>query len=64
MVGRYGPHNPDETYVEHKYSEQLFDTGELSLNYATAGEASKPAVLLVPGQTERGIRPPSLQGFS
>ena len=52
MVGRYGPHNPDETYVEHKYPEQLFDTGELRLNYATAGEASNPAVLLVPGQTE------------
>lgn len=52
MVGRYGPHNPDETYVEHKYPEQLFDTGEVRLNYAMAGEASKPAVLLVPGQTE------------
>src|ERR1700722_977696 len=52
MVGRYGPHNPDETYLAHRYPEQLFDTGELSLNYATAGEASKPAVLLAPGQTE------------
>jgi pimeloyl-ACP methyl ester carboxylesterase len=52
MVGRYGPHNPDETYVEHRFPEQLFDTGEVQLNYATAGEASKPAVLLVPGQTE------------
>src|SRR5579859_4465354 len=52
MVGRYGPHNPDETYVEHRYPEQLFDTGEVRLNYATAGEASNPAVLLVPGQTE------------
>jgi pimeloyl-ACP methyl ester carboxylesterase len=52
MVGRYGPHNPDETYVAHKYAEQLFDTGEVQLNYATAGEASKPALLLVPGQTE------------
>jgi pimeloyl-ACP methyl ester carboxylesterase len=52
MVGRYGPHNPDETYVEHRYPEQLFDTGEVRLNYATAGEGSKPAVLLVPGQTE------------
>ena len=38
MVGRYGPHNPDETYVEHRYPEQLFDTGEVRLNYATAGE--------------------------
>lgn len=52
MVGRYGPHNPDETYVAHGYPEQLFDTGELKLNYATAGDASKPALLLVPGQTE------------
>src|SRR5512135_709935 len=52
MVGRYGPHNPDETYVAHAYAEQLFDTGELTLNYATAGEASSPALLLIPGQTE------------
>ena len=28
MAGRYGPHNPDETYVPHGYPEQLFDTGE------------------------------------
>jgi pimeloyl-ACP methyl ester carboxylesterase len=52
MVGRYGPHNPDETYVAHGYPEQLFDTGEVKLNYATAGAASNPALLLVPGQTE------------
>jgi len=52
MPGRYGPHNPDETYVPHKFPEQLFDTGELTLNYATAGDASKPALLLIPGQTE------------
>jgi pimeloyl-ACP methyl ester carboxylesterase len=52
MVGRYGPHNPDETYVPHKYPEQLFDTGELQLNYATAGNSSRPALLLIPGQTE------------
>jgi pimeloyl-ACP methyl ester carboxylesterase len=52
MVGRYGPHNPGETYVSHRYPEQLFDTGELSLNYATAGEPGRPALLLVPGQTE------------
>ena len=52
MAGRYGPHNPNETYVAHGYPEQLFDTGEVKLNYATAGEASSPALLLVPGQTE------------
>jgi pimeloyl-ACP methyl ester carboxylesterase len=52
MVGRYGPHNPDETYVPHNYPEAVFDTGEVRLNYATAGEPSKPAMPLVPGQTE------------
>ena len=52
MVGRYGPHNPDATYVAHGYPEQLFDTGEVRLNYAIAGDASRPAVLLAPGQTE------------
>jgi pimeloyl-ACP methyl ester carboxylesterase len=52
MVGRYGPHNPDETYVAHRHPEQLFDTGEVLLNYATAGDASMPALLFVPGQTE------------
>jgi pimeloyl-ACP methyl ester carboxylesterase len=52
MVGRYGPHNPDETYIPHAYAEQLFDTGELLMNYATAGDAALPALLLIPGQTE------------
>jgi len=52
MPGRYGPHNPDETYVAHKFAEQLFDTGEAKLNYATAGDPELPALLLVPGQTE------------
>jgi pimeloyl-ACP methyl ester carboxylesterase len=52
MPGRYGPHNPSETYIPHRYAEQLFDTGELLLNYATAGAAARPALLLVPGQTE------------
>lgn len=49
---RYGPHNPDETYVAHSIQEQLVDLGEVELNYATLGDASKPALLLVPGQTE------------
>jgi pimeloyl-ACP methyl ester carboxylesterase len=52
MPGRYGPHNPDETYVAHKYPEQLFDTGEVTLNYVTAGDPARPALLLIPGQTE------------
>jgi pimeloyl-ACP methyl ester carboxylesterase len=50
--GRFGPHNPDETYVDHRFPEQLADLGEVQMNYATAGDPAKPALLLVPGQTE------------
>jgi pimeloyl-ACP methyl ester carboxylesterase len=55
-MGRYanafGPHRPEATYVPHKFPEQLCDTGEVALNYAVAGRADKPALLLIPGQTE------------
>src|SRR6516162_10793059 len=50
--GRYGPHAPDDTYVEHAYPEQLVDLGEVQLNHATAGDPSNRALLLIPGQTE------------
>ena len=50
---RYGPHNPDGTYIAHEFPEQLVDLGEVQMNYATAGAASSsPALLLIPGQTE------------
>ena len=49
---RFGPHNPDETYVSHKIAEQLADLGEVEMNYATVGDPSKPALLLIPGQSE------------
>ena len=49
---RFGPHNPDETYIAHAFDEQLVDLGEVRMNYATVGDASKPALLLIPGQTE------------
>jgi hypothetical protein len=49
---RYGPHNPAETYVAHEFSEQLVDLGEVEMNYATAGDAASPALLLIAGQTE------------
>jgi pimeloyl-ACP methyl ester carboxylesterase len=48
----FGPHAPDATYVAHGYDERIFDTGELELNYATIGDPSRPALLLIPGQTE------------
>jgi pimeloyl-ACP methyl ester carboxylesterase len=50
--GRYGPHNPDETYITHGFEEHLADLGEVGLNYAMVGDASLPALLLIPGQTE------------
>jgi pimeloyl-ACP methyl ester carboxylesterase len=49
---RFGPHNPDETYVPHDFPEQLADLGEVRMNYAKVGDRSRPALLLVPGQTE------------
>src|SRR5205823_171476 len=48
--GPYGPEYPDVTYVPHAYPETLFDTGEIMLNHAVTGPASKPALLLVPPQ--------------
>ena len=48
----FGPHAPDDTYVAHDFDEQLFDVGEVEINYVTAGDASRPALLLIPGQTE------------
>ncbi len=49
---RYGPHNPGETYVAHDIAENVVDLGEVRMNYATSGDASAPALLLIPGQTE------------
>ena len=48
----FGPHAPDATYVDHGYDEQLYDTGEAELNHVVVGDPAKPALLLVPGQTE------------
>jgi pimeloyl-ACP methyl ester carboxylesterase len=50
--GRFGPHAPDETYVPHAFPEQLVDLGEVELNHVVVGDPSKPALLLIPGQTE------------
>lgn len=48
--GPYGPEYPDATYVPHKYPEALFDTGEIQVNYGTAGTDDKPALVLIPPQ--------------
>jgi pimeloyl-ACP methyl ester carboxylesterase len=49
---RFGPHNPDETYIPHAFPEQLAGLGEVQMNYVSVGDASKLALLLIPGQTE------------
>src|SRR5262245_15309260 len=48
----FGPHAPEATYVPHDFAEQLVDLGEVQLNYVVAGDESRPALLLIPGQTE------------
>ena len=39
-------------FVPHAYPEHLVDLGEVRLNYSTLGEPTRPALLLVPGQSE------------
>ena len=41
-----------ETFVSHRFPENLVDLGEIRMNYATVGTADLPALLLIPGQTE------------
>ena len=43
--------HPD-LFVEHGFPEHLVDLGEVRLNYAVAGDAANPALLLIPGQSE------------
>jgi len=57
FANAFGPHAPADTYVPHAFEERLFDTGEVELNYVSAGSVSagspdRPALLLIPGQTE------------
>jgi len=49
---RFGPDYPAETYVPHAFPEHTIDTGEAVINYAVVGSPDKPALLLIPGQTE------------
>jgi pimeloyl-ACP methyl ester carboxylesterase len=48
----YGPDNPEETYVPHAYPENTIDLGEVVMNYVAVGNPTRPALLLVPAQTE------------
>lgn len=41
-----------ETFVPHGFTEHTVDLGEIRMNYAVAGDAELPALLLIPGETE------------
>jgi len=45
-------HTREHIFVSHAYDEHQVDLGEVRMNYATAGDSSLPALLLIPGQTE------------
>jgi pimeloyl-ACP methyl ester carboxylesterase len=40
-----------DVYVPHAHPEQQVDLGEITMNYAEAGDPGRPAVLLIPEQT-------------
>ena len=48
----YAPFRDPRSFVPHAYEERLADLGEIQMNYAQAGSPGKPALLLIPGQTE------------
>jgi hypothetical protein len=53
--GPYGPEPPDATYVTHAYPESLFDTGQVTLDYASTGSAGSPPLQ----QPEQRLRVPT-----
>jgi pimeloyl-ACP methyl ester carboxylesterase len=48
----YEANDRADTFVPHAFEERLADLGEVRMNYARVGTADKPALLLIPGQTE------------
>ena len=42
---------PLDVFVPHAYPEHSADLGEISMNYVVSGPETKPALLLIPGQT-------------
>lgn len=45
-------HNRDGIFTTHSLPETLVDLGEIEMNYVITGSPDKPALLLVPAQTE------------
>jgi hypothetical protein len=51
---RFGPDNPETTYVAHAYEENQVDLGEVRMNYVQSGSPELPALLLIPDRPSRG----------
>lgn len=43
---------PARVFVRHHFPEKQVNLGEVTMNYAEAGDARQPALLLLPGQAE------------
>lgn len=41
-----------DVFVPHAYEEQTIDLGEVRMNHVVVGSGERPALLLIPGQTE------------
>ena len=44
--------NLQDLFVPHAYEERQIDLGEVRMNHVVVGSADRPALLLIPGQTE------------
>ena len=49
---RYEAEDRADVFVAHSIAEQRVDLGEVRMNYARVGSPDKPALLLIPGQSE------------
>lgn len=52
MTRRLEAADHEDVFVSHGFAEHTIDLGEIRMNYATAGDATAPALLLIPAQTE------------
>ena len=46
------PAQRSDVFVKHAYQEHTVNLGEVVMNYVVSGQATSPALLLIPGQTE------------
>ena len=51
-MGGYEAEDRADVFVSHSIEEQIVDLGEVRMNYARVGASDRPALLLIPGQSE------------